>query len=596
MGWNGFITMNGIVLHPMFPGAKILYTVLILLLVFQGLTQPLRLMIIPSDTVLLEFNQRRSFADESEINRYLQKELIRWQKQNFLEASFDSIIRDSAETTAFLHLGRRYKIYQSRPGANKRERKKDELNSGYYSYLIRSVQAMIKELEQHGYPFTLVSVKPELVSSKTIEIKLVVDSGRYITYDTLIITGNSLQDRLFLMRYLDLKPNTAYNEANIGQIDKRLQQLPFIKVARPSSVYFYKNKAQVIVCIDDKPSNTFEGIAGIQTDEKEPGKYKITGDVNLQLNNVLASAASLKLQWRRFAAQNSDINVSAYYPFLFGAPLAISDEFSLFRQDSNFQRLKNNSGFSYLVSGLNAFQFYYSYEKSTATLSVLQQAQALSSNTLPGVNDYVNKNYGMKLLYKNLDNLFNPSRGIQLIFDLSTGTHKVLENAVLKNANTTGGKPYSAYDSMPPASTAFQAFALMDFYYPLSKRNVMNIYMQGASMYHRQIFYNEQFQLGGLKTFRGVNELRIKATSYALLRTEYRYILPGTGYFNLFCNGIWYESNIVNSYSNTMLLGGGGGLGIQTKGGILTVVYALANENGFVLKQGKVHIGFTAVF
>ena len=81
-----------------------------------------------------------------------------------------------------------------------------------------------------------------------------------------------------------------------------------------------------------------------------------------------------------------------------------------------------------------------------------------------------------------------------------------------------------------------------------------------------------------------------------MARIEYRYILPQTGYFNLFCNQVWYESNIVNAYSKQTLLGFGGGLGLQTKGGILTVIYALANENGFVFKVGKVHLGFTAVF
>jgi hypothetical protein len=580
----------------MFQGAKILFVVLILSSVLRCLAQPLQLIIIPTDTVLIEFNHPQSFVNETQISKYLQKELMRWQKQNFLEAAFDSILHDSLKTRAYLHLGHRYKIYEENPNANKREKKQFDNNASHYMYWIKSIESTLRSLEQNGYPFAMVSVKSKSLSGKNLEIQLIIDSGRYVTYDSLIITGNSMQDKLFLMRYLDLKPNTAYNEENIRQIDKHLQQLPFIKVARPAAVYFYKNKAQVIICIDDKPSNNFEGIAGIQSDENNPGKYKITGDVNLQLNNVLASAATLKLQWRKFAAQNSDINVSGYYPYVFGAPIALSDEFSLFRQDSNFQRLKNNFGFSYLFSGLNAFQFYYSYEKSTATLSVQQQLEALTFNTLPTVNDYLNKSYGVKLLFRNLDNLFNPHQGINMVLDVNTGTHKVLENALLKNALTSSGQPYTVYNNLPKQQTTMQAYTMIDLYYQVSKRNVLNLFTQGAVMNHPQILFNEQYQLGGLRTFRGVNELSIKATSYAMLRTEYRYILPQTGYFNLFCNGIWYESNIVNSYKKNALLGAGGGLGIQTKGGILTVVYALANENGFVLKQGKVHVGFTAVF
>lgn len=201
----------------------------------------------------------------------------------------------------------------------------------------------------------------------------------------------------------------------------------------------------------------------------------------------------------------------------------------------------------------------------------------------------------MKFLFRNLDNLFNPTRGANIILDAGIGSHQVVENAVLKDA-TYQGKRYTGYDSVLKAQTIFQTSNMIDAYYPLGRRQVINVFVQAASMQHSRILSNEQFQLGGLRTFRGVNELSIKATTYALLRTEYRYILPQTGYFNLFCNGIWYESNLANSYKNNALLGFGAGLGIQTKGGILTMVYALANENGFLFKLGKVHVGFTAVF
>ena len=182
-----------------------------------------------------------------------------------------------------------------------------------------------------------------------------------------------------------------------------------------------------------------------------------------------------------------------------------------------------------------------------------------------------------------------------MVLDAGIGSHQIIENAVLKDASYQG-KRYTGYDSVLKAQTIFQTSNMMDAYYPLGRKQVLNVFVQAASMAHSRILSNEQFQLGGLRTFRGVNELSIKATTYALLRTEYRYILPQTGYFNLFCNGIWYESNLANSYKIRALIGFGAGLGIQTKGGILTMVYALANENGFLFKLGKVHVGFTAVF
>lgn len=579
----------------MYLPAKIIYTLGILLLVLEGWAQPRLLQIITTDTVIEAYKIPRTLRYEAVLQKELQQELKQWQTNNFLEASFDSIRVDSSKTMAYLHLGPMYAFSGEAKVNGKRKNNAIASESTMATYWIKLIQKQLSELEQNGYPFAMVRLKQTMPAPNKISLELITDSGTYITYDTILVAGNSLQDKMFLMRYLNIKPNTAYDESVVKAIDKKLQQLPFLRVARAASVIFYKNKAQIIICIDDKPSNNFEGIAGVRTDEQNAGKYKITGDVNLSLNNVLASAGSIRMQWRRFDVQNSDLNVYGYYPYVLGAPIAISNEFILYRQDSNFQRLKNTAGFSYLFSGFNALQFYYIYERSNATLSASQRSVALSNNSLPAVNDYLNKNYGMKFLYRNLDNLFNPTRGANIVLDAGIGSHQIIENAVLKDA-TYQGKRYTGYDSVLKSQTIFQTSNMMDAYYPVGRRQVINVFVQAASMSHTRILSNEQFQLGGLRTFRGVNELSIKATTYALLRTEYRYILPQTGYFNLFCNGIWYESNLANSYKNNALLGFGAGLGIQTKGGILTMVYALANENGFLFKLGKVHVGFTAVF
>lgn len=578
----------------MYRSAKIIYTLGILLLVLEGWAQPRLLQIVTTDTTIEEYKIPRTLRYEALLNKELQLELKRWQAINFLEASFDSVHVDSSKTLAYLHLGPKYEFY----GENNYKRKKGNAissESTLATYWTRIIQKQLTELEQNGYPFAMVSLKQTMRIPHQIALELLIDSGSYITYDTILVAGNSVQEKMFLMRYLNIKPNTAYDESAVRAIDKKLQQLPFLRVARSTAVIFYKNKAQIMICIDDKPSNNFEGIAGVRTDEQNTRKYKITGDVNLSLNNVMASAGSIRMQWRRFDVQNSDLNVFGYYPYVLGAPIALSNEFILYRQDSNFQRLKNTAGFSYLFSGFNALQFYYIYERSNATLSASQRSAALSNNSLPAVNDYLNKNYGMKFLFRNLDNLFNPTRGVNMVLDAGIGSHQIVENAVLKDASYQG-KRYTGYDSVLKAQTIFQTANMIDAYYPLGRRQVLNVFVQAASMAHSRILSNEQFQLGGLRTFRGVNELSIKATTYALLRAEYRYILPQTGYFNLFCNGIWYESNLANSYKNRALIGFGAGLGIQTKGGILTMVYALANENGFLFKLGKVHVGFTAIF
>ena len=75
-----------------------------------------------------------------------------------------------------------------------------------------------------------------------------------------------------------------------------------------------------------------------------------------------------------------------------------------------------------------------------------------------------------------MDNLFNPTQGLNTVVDISAGTHKVLENAELKNAQNGSGKVYSVYDSLPKQNTTLQGYVMADMYYPFTRRHVMNIF------------------------------------------------------------------------------------------------------------------------
>ena len=560
-----------------------------MLLLTGSLAQPQArwLMVRFTDTVVASEPALKLASGADALQQELQKKVKTLQQQNYFEASVDSTHIADDTAWAFLHLGPKYALALTGNAG------KPILTS---SALRRIMQQQEEALQNKGYPFAIVSLKPVQLQGQQMEVKLEIDSGPEIRFDTLIITGTAIQDPVFMMRYLSVKPGTYYDERSIVRMDKKLRQLPYLTVARPSYVLFYNKKARPVLCINERPSSSFEGIIGVRNSKTNTKQLQFTGEAGLQLNNLLQSAASLSLQWRRVAAENSDLRCRVYYPFLLGTSLAVDNEFWLYRQDSSFQRIKNTLSFQYLFDGLNAIAFYYMPEKSTVTLPDAQRLEALTANRLPDANDYLNKSYGAKLIYRSLNALFNPVSGVDVLMDVNTGTHKLLPNTSLLNAQRPGGGVYTAYDSLTKNTLMFQGFARADIYLPLAPHHVLNLFSQSASMLHQRMLYNEQYQLGGLKTFRGVNEVSLRATSYTMLRAEYRYMLAQSGYLSVFGNAIWYESKLANSYAAKTLIGAGGGLGLQTKGGILSVVYAIANQNEFNLQNGKVHIGFTAVF
>lgn len=580
---------NCIVLHGMVKSTFRVWCLFLFLFATGAKAQTVWLGFHYTDSIIPDEMPVRIAGGKEQMQQLLQKKIRAFQQRNYFEASVDSLLPYGDTTVAYIHLGRCYTLLT---GTDAPGGKSELMASSIRKQMLKSME----ELQNKGYPFAIVSLHSTELDAHELHVVLDVDSGPRIRYDTLIITGTAVQDPVFMMRFLSVKPGGYYDERSIQRMDKKLRQLTYLTVARPSYVLFYDRKAKPVLCINERPASSFEGIIGIRNDEVNARQFKLTGEAGLHLSNLLQTAASLSLQWRRVASENSDLRCRVYYPFLLGTSLAVDNEFWLYRQDSSFQRIKNNLAIQYLFDGLNALAFYYMPEKSTVTLNDAQRAEALISNRIPDVNDYLNKNYGVKFLYRNLNAPFNPVSGNDLLFDFNTGTHKILPNASLQNASRPGGGVYTAYDSVQKSTLMFQGFARADAYIPITRHHVLNVFSQSATMYHERLLYNEQYQLGGLKTFRGVNELSIRATTYTMLRAEYRYMLAQSGYLALFGNAIWYESKLVNGYASKTLLGAGGGLGLQTKGGILSVMYAIANQNEFTLQNGKVHIGFTAVF
>ena len=63
---------------------------------------------------------------------------------------------------------------------------------------------------------------------------------------------------------------------------------------------------------------------------------------------------------------------------------------------------------------------------------------------------------------------------------------------------------------------------------PLGKKGTVRIAGNGGSMVNEELFRNELFRIGGIKTMRGVDEASIFASSYAVGTVEYRFLYEET--------------------------------------------------------------------
>jgi hemolysin activation/secretion protein len=149
-------------------------------------------------------------------------------------------------------------------------------------------------------------------------------------------------------------------------------------------------------------------------------------------------------------------------------------------------------------------------------------------------------------------------------------------------------------------STEYKAEYTFDYYFPLAIRSVIDLGVKGGYIDAPDLFPNELFLFGGLRTLRGFDEQSIYASDFHIWKVEYRYLMEQNSYLFLFYNQAWYQNKAIgNVITRTdMPLGFGVGSTFQSKLGIFSVSYALGQGAGnpMSFKSGKISFGLMNSF
>ena len=131
-------------------------------------------------------------------------------------------------------------------------------------------------------------------------------------------------------------------------------------------------------------------------------------------------------------------------------------------------------------------------------------------------------------------------------------------------------------------------------YFRIFKNHILKLGVNSRALIGDDLFDNEVFRIGGLKSLRGFNERSIYASSYGIGTLEYRYMLGEYDYLTLFSDMAYVENNTLSNYSVNYFLGVGAGLNFRTNGGIFSLFYALGkdNLNPFDFRTSKIHFGY----
>ena len=208
---------------------------------------------------------------------------------------------------------------------------------------------------------------------------------------------------------------------------------------------------------------------------------------------------------------------------------------------------------------------------------------------LPTDIDYNTHIYGLEMVFSKLDYLFNPRKGYAFSVTASVGQRNIIKNNNIAD---------SLYNNIALSSLQLQFSGKFDIYFPIKKRWVWYLGAKAGHIQANQLFENEIFRLGGLKTLRGFDHQSIFASTYGIINNELRFIFGKKSYLQVFFDVAWYESKLNNTYHSDIPFGFGAGISFDTRAGIFAFNYALGKQlnNPIKFNSGKITFGYTALF
>jgi outer membrane protein assembly factor BamA len=520
------------------------------------------------------------FSDSLEWVERLQAKTIKDRQKGFLLAGVDSV-ESNRSIIAYYHKGELFywnnpaldsnSLYLlNRAGLMRYFPRTEPINPARFNVL------KIKALDyclNNGYPFANIYFDSLVSSANKLSGQFVVNQGKYIRFGKIQVQGEAKIPVNYLERYTGIRNGYPYAQQKVTNLSKRIEELPFLTEISPAEWYIDNNEAVPYLFLKKKAANRFSGIVGFTSDSKTKSKLVLTGELQLQLVNSLGKGENLQLEWRKLQETSQELNTQFTFPFIAQTPLGLNASFSLYKQDSTYLYINPLIGVVYHIEGKNYLKVFFEKQQSNILLS---------HYTGDDLADYTYNSYGLEWYSAQYDYIYNPLKGYSILIKAGNGNRKVKNNKTLESEKTVQQK----------------ATANANLYVPLVGKLTMKLGVNAGYMSGKDHLANELFLLGGINSLRGTEEKLLMASAYSIQTLEFRFLYEKNSAFFVFLDQAYYTRESTKNTYHDSPAGVGAGMLFETKSGIFSLQYALGKQagNSFVLREGKVHIGYISRF
>lgn len=423
------------------------------------------------------------------------------------------------------------------------------------------IEQYLGYLENHGYPFAQLTPAEYKLRNDSLHLNLSIQPGPLVSIDSLVIKGFNRFSRNVIKHNLKYRPGMLYREQYLQELIRYVDQIEYLKMSRPPAVAFTKSKTILYLYLEEVKGNQIDGVVGLNTEED--GKVILNGDLQLRLLHVFKKGEEIKIRWRSPDESVQSLNFDFELPYLFKSPFWLEGNLAIFRQDSSFVNSDAQGLVKFLFESGSFISGGISYRSSNVLLSNEASSTFKSFNTA---------SYKLGLELNKTNRIIVPTRGFAF------------------SGYGISGKRKSTDDNQDQYGWQISA----DQWIPIFPRHIIKISLKTQALFGGNLFTNELYRLGGLKTLRGFNEQSIYSSRYGIGTLEYRFMIGNYDYLTLFTDIAYTENNSGDQFTSDLLTGIGAGINFQTRAGIFSLFYALGKDesNPFDLRTSKIHFGY----
>ena len=534
-----------------------------------------------------KISYKKEHKDSLSVLLELNYLVSRWHKKSYLLASIDSVIWENKTAIGFLYLGEKVEWAAVRSGNISPDliRKMDYKERLFSNkplkaeVLFKLEQKIINYCANNGFPFASIRLDSVSFEGNTVTGVLLFSKGKEIKFDSVKVVGNTKTQVKFLQNYLQIKPGGLFNQQKLDNSTKLLNQLRSIKITQHYQLQFKNDKAIVFLYLEDKKTNTVDGIGGFQQNPKD-NKLLFTGQFDIGLNNVSGTGKAIEMHWKKTDVASQFLNLKYNHLSLFGSNIHSSVRFHLFKQDSSFIQRKPYWEFYYNHPTLGKLKFFYELDDSRTI-----GKQQSSNGQIPTFSSVKTNYYGLGIEWNDLDDLFFPREGILFSVNGSAGNKNIIDNT---------------NEALPTRSLQLKFDASIEKHTRINQYFGAFTKLSGALLENKNLFLNELFRLGGIQNFRGFREYNFYASEYLFGTLEGRFYLDSESYLLAFTDYGIYHNSIKGEKppNNGAPMGIGAGVTFSTKTGLFSFIYAVGKQgnNPVNFNNSVINFGLTSRF